>query len=80
MASPMIAVSKDLQKIAKRLDKDITKSAGERVGFSLFVWTDGRCNYVSNSTNRAEIKRALLSVVDGWDAGMPDIPNHEIQG
>ncbi|MBL4907663.1 MAG: hypothetical protein JKX94_09450 [Sneathiella sp.] len=36
----------------------------------MFVWTEGRANYISNSRDRAFIKAALLSVIDGWDGMM----------
>lgn len=78
MSSAAVVVSKDLQQIARDLDKAISKSAGQNVSFSLFVWTEGRANYISNSTDRAEIKRALMSIIEGWDAGMPDIPAHKV--
>lgn len=73
-------VSLALQEIAHELDGRLEAAAGERVAFSLFVWTDGRANYVASSSDRAEIKRALLSVIDGWDAGMPDVATHDIAG
>lgn len=74
-----VKVSRDLQHIAQEIDRLVKRSAGRRVSFSLFVWTDARANYISNSTDRAEIKRALLSVIDGWEVGMPDVPAHEVQ-
>ncbi len=79
MSGAAIKVSRRLQDLAKELSQHLNGVAGEPVSFSLFVWTEGRCNYVSNSTDRAEIKKALKSVIDGWDQGMPDIPAHEVR-
>lgn len=75
-----VKVSMALQDVARQLDERLTAIAGAPVSFSLFVWTDGRANYVANSTDRAEIKRVVLSVITGWDAGMPDVPAHEFKG
>lgn len=72
-------VSRRGQKIATRVERLVNDAAGERVAFSLFVWTEGRCTYLSNSPDRAEIKTVLKAIIDGWDDGMPDIPAHEIQ-
>lgn len=73
-----IQLSKDIKEIAQKLDKLIAQSAGERVGFTLIVYTDGRASYVSNvdrETAIAEIKY-LLSL---WEQDMPDIPAHEVE-
>lgn len=73
-----VKVSRKLQDVAHNLDADLQEIAGERQTFSLFVWTEGRANYISNSKNRAEIKRVLLSIIEGWDDGAPDVPAHEV--
>ncbi len=78
MSKAAIRVSKGLKEIARELGDHIEEIAGEPVSFSLFVWTEDRCNYISNSKNRTEIKTALKSVINGWDNGMPDIPAHEV--
>lgn len=75
-----VKVSMALQTIAGDLDATLAMVAGKPVSFSLFVWTEGRANYISTSNNRAEIKAAIQSIIDGWDAGMPDVPAHEVQG
>ncbi len=73
-------VSLELQTIAQEIDARLAGIAGRRVGFSLVVYTDGRLQYVSNSTDRAEIASVLRALLAGWDKGMPDVPAHEIQG
>lgn len=79
-AELIIEVSRDLQNLAAMIDQRIKEVTGQSgVCFSLFVWTDGRFQYVSNCDSRAEIKRAILALLDGWDEGMPDMPAHEIQ-
>lgn len=76
----MNAVSKDLQGLASQIDERLESVAGEKIGFSLFVWTKGRAQYISNTTDRKEIKTAILAIIDGWDKGMPNIPAHEVKG
>lgn len=71
-------VSKNLQSIGRGLDKKLTRAAGERVSFSLFIWTEGRANYISNTSDRKEIAQVLEQMIAQWRAGMPDIPAHEI--
>ena len=76
--SATIAVSKRLREIANSVDAQIKDAAGERIGFALVVFTDGRASYISNSSREAcviEINRLL----DMWKHGMPDVPAHEVQ-
>lgn len=77
MMSPMEKVSHGLLEIARKLDDQIETVAAERVAFSLFVWTDGRCNYVSTA-DRTEIIAVLEGMIEKWKAGHPDIPAHEL--
>lgn len=75
-------VSEHLRAIANQLDKAIEQAAGKRMGFSLVVFNDtpgSRVNYCSNC-DRDEVAKALIEMLANWDAGMPDIPSHEIQG
>lgn len=78
MSDAMTKVSKEAPCIAKRLSDDINQIAGEPVAFSLFIWTEGRCSYISSATDRAEIIAVLESMIAGWKEGMPDIPAHEV--
>jgi hypothetical protein len=75
----MMRVSRAAQDLATELDERIEEIAGERVAFSLFIWTRGRCTYVSTA-ERPEIIRTLEMMLDGWKAGMPDVPAHKVQG
>lgn len=75
-----LLVSEELQTVAAVIDDALANIAGKRVGFSLFIWTEERAQYVSNSTQRKEIQTAVRAVLDGWDQGMPDIPAHEVRG
>lgn len=77
MSDASVKVSKELQAIAKRLDKELDKAAGQRVSFSLFVWTDGVANYIANTTDRQEVCTALTTVMGHWNQGLPDIPAHK---
>ncbi len=78
MSGADIRVSLNLQQVARALEEVLDEVAGQRVSFSLFVWTNGRANYIANSTDRAEIRCALLTVIDGWETGMPDVPAHKV--
>lgn len=72
-------ISRNLPSIADRLRADIEKVAGQSVAFSLFVWTDGRSNYISTA-DRETVIAVLEEHIRGWKAGMPDIPAHEVRG
>lgn len=74
-----VRVSEALQGVAHGLDERLTEIAGERVTFSLFVWTEGRANYISNAADRDQVAGVLRKMLEGWDAGMPDIPAHEVR-
>lgn len=72
-------VSRGLRGIAKRLEKDVEKVAGKPCHISLFVWTEGRSNYIS-TLPREQVIAILEEHIAAWKAGMPDIPAHEIDG
>ena len=67
------------QAIAKAVDDMLLAVAKEPVGFSLFMWTDGRAQYVSNA-DREEVVKAMEECLQRWREGMPDIPAHEVRG
>lgn len=75
------AVSEAMQEIMTGLDKSITEIAGQEMGISLCVFNaevGGRINYASNC-ERENVKQAWLSMIKGWDEGMPYILTHEVQ-
>lgn len=72
----MLAVSRDLQRIAGDLDTELQAVAGEPVAFSLFVWTGGRCSYISSGTNRHTIIPVLEAMIARWKSSEADIPAH----
>lgn len=74
-----IQLSRDLRSIAQKLDKMIEQSAGERVAFTLMVFTDGRASYISTAC-REDSLREIKKLVSLWEAGMPDVPAHQISG
>jgi hypothetical protein len=58
----------------------LTLSAGERVSFSLVVWSDKpgqRSQYVSNC-ERVSVVKAMELLLLRWKQGMPDVPAHEV--
>lgn len=75
------AVSEAMQDLMTELNKKITKIAGQEMGISLCVFNavaGGRINYVSNC-ERYKVRDAWLSMIKGWDGGMPDIAAHKVQ-
>ncbi len=79
MNNATLKLSHELQAIAKRLDTDIERVAGERIGFTLLVFTEGRASYIS-TVARHESVREIQNLLDVWGAGMPDVPAHEVAG
>lgn len=76
------AVSEAMQALAGSLSSLLEEIAGKPMGFSLIVFNaeaGSRMNYVSNY-DRQEVINAMKSLLAGWDAGMPDVPTHEIRG
>ncbi len=75
-----IAVSRKLQAIAKKIDKELEKAAGQRMCFSLIVFSEdvnGQTNYVSN-TRRDDAAVSLQEVLKRWQTkGVIDVPAHE---
>lgn len=74
---PDIKIAQSLQAVAKDLDLALRVVAGERVNFSLLVWTEGRTQYVSNC-ERESVARALEETLLRWRQGMPDVPAQEV--
>lgn len=70
-------VSRELQTVAKELTARLELIAGQRVAFTLLVWTPGRANYIS-SADRAEVAAQLRDLLAHWESGMPDVPAHKV--
>lgn len=70
-------LSVGLRQIAKDLDAVIEKQAGERIAFTLIVFTEGRASYVSTCERRDSV-REMSKLLDLWAKGMPDIKAHEV--
>lgn len=79
MKASTIKVSQRLQTIGKALDEVITEVAGERVAFTLLVFTEGRASYLSTAS-REDSVREIKNLLELWEAGMPDVPAHEVRG
>lgn len=61
-----IAVSKEMQKIAKMIDRRLERATGgKRVPFSLFTWGGNRSQYVAN-TDRDQAKLAMEETLSRW--------------
>lgn len=79
MKASTIKLSQELQTIGRALDAQIERAAGERFGFTLIVFTEGRASYLSN-VSREDSVREIKHLLEMWGQGMPDIPAHEVRG
>lgn len=70
-------VSERMQRLAAVVDGAVTETAGQKMGWSLIVFTEGRAQYISNCS-RPEVVTAMKELITAWDAGLPDIPAHQI--
>lgn len=75
MKASTIALSKELEAIARGLDRVIADAAGERIAFTLVVFTEGRASYVSTAS-REDSVREIKTLLAHLEAGMPDVPAH----
>lgn len=73
-----VKVSRALPAVADVTYEALEALVGQRVDFSLVVWSEGRLNYISTA-ERADVRVALGELLKAWDAGMPDVPAHEVQ-
>jgi len=73
-----IKVSKKMPEIAKLINDKIVDTGGERLGFTLIIFTDERASYISNC-NRKLSTEAIKHLLDCWEKDMPDIPAHNYQ-
>jgi len=77
MKPATIRLSEKLQDIARGLDEMIEAVAGERIGFTLLVFTEGRASYIS-TVARDDSVREIRYLLDLWAKGMPDVPAHDV--
>lgn len=70
-------VSENLQRLAQGIDAAIEAIAGERIAFTLVVFTPQSGNYIS-SASRQENVRELEHLLRMWREGKPDVPLHKI--
>lgn len=73
-----VKLSRNLQRIAKMLDRELEKVTGTQVPFSLYTWGGQRAQYISNAP-RDEIKVAMRECLDRWDQP-DDPPPHQFGG
>ncbi len=78
MEGASIRLSEHLQGIARVLDEMIEDVAGERVAFTLMIFTPGRASYISTA-RRDESVREIKHLLSLWDQGMPDVPAHDFK-
>jgi hypothetical protein len=74
-----LRISKSAKGLARLIDKNIETIAGEKIGFSLVIYTQGRASYIGN-IDRKDAIRELSTLLELWKADMPDVPAHEYQG
>jgi len=70
-------ISRKLPDIAKEVDRLIDEAAGEKVAFTLMIFTEGRAQYIS-SCDRADSTREIRRMLDYWESGAPDIEAHKV--
>ncbi len=73
-----VKISRNLQRLAKLLDKELIKVTGKRVPWSLYTWGGNRCQYISNSP-REESKVAMQECLDRWNEPQ-EPPPHDWKG
>lgn len=76
-AATAIKVSRELRELCNTVDDRLRQIAGERVGFSLIVYTAPRASYMS-SVEREQAVKAIKELLDYWESGGPDVPAHEV--
>lgn len=77
MSNTTTKLSLALPEIADIIEQAIFKASGERIGFSLMVFTPDRASYISNC-ERSDVIPALAGLLDHWQAGQLDVPAHKI--
>lgn len=77
MSQTAIKLSQQLQEIAQDLDNAIERAAGDRIAFTLLVFTGGRASYISTAA-RADSIREIKFLLELWEQGMPDVPAHDV--
>lgn len=70
-------VSKVLHPLAAKIDEVLSYTAGERVPFSLVVFTPNRANYVAN-VERDRAIEALEELLAFWKSTAEDVVAHEV--
>jgi hypothetical protein len=79
MKESTILISAAMPQLAEAIDEAIERIAGEKIAFSLIVYTPERASYISSCSREDSIKQ-LSYLLELWKAGMPDIPAHEVKG
>lgn len=71
-----VKVSLALQRIARKVDKELQKAAGVRVPFSVFTWGGQRSQYVAN-VSRNDAMAVMDETLTRWKRHEPDLgPPH----
>ncbi len=77
-----IIISENLKDLFNNLINELTDLTGKNdIGLSLVIFNhknNSRLNYISNC-KRNEVIKVWLTLINGWEKGMPDIPAHEYQ-
>ena len=78
-AEQQIAISREMQRIARVIDRKLTRVAGERVPFSLFIWGGGRSQYVAN-VQRSDAMAVMQETLDRWRRHEPGLGPPHLDG
>jgi hypothetical protein len=74
-----IRVSRRLKRIARLLDKELSQAAGVKVPFSLFIWGDGRSQYVAN-IDRQDAMAVMEETLTRFKRHEPDLGPPHLDG
>lgn len=73
-----VLAARELQAIAKEVECRLAEVTGEKVLFSLFLWTNSRGDYVANC-ERESMMVAMQEFIEAWENGEPEQPpSHEV--
>lgn len=77
MSDSTVKISQSMHGLASGIDDALEEITGERLGFTLIVFTPVRASYISNC-ERAEVIKEIKTLLEYWKQDMPDIPAHEV--
>jgi hypothetical protein len=68
-------ISEAMQGLARGIDEAIEEIAGERVAFTLIIYSEKVGSYISTASREDNIEQFAL-LTEQWANGVPDVPAH----